>query len=418
MEDGPRFVASKGNRTGSDPGWSIYISRGYVYVRLGDGSNTIGWRHSIPEGEWSHVAFSLDFESRELVAYFNGDSSSNGSWTRPAGWQTDWDQAADGETAADLRLALGQAMDSGFDGILDEFVIWNRALSEDEIIDSAFEPAPAFNRDEDGDGMDDDWETYHFGTLDEIGDGDFDNEGVSNRFEFQFGSNPTSTDSDSDGVTDDEEFFSYGTNPNRPDSDGDGMRDGEEVAEGLDPNDPDSDGDGLGDFEEAEGSTSPLSRDTDGDGALDGEEIAAGTDPNDAASVPNRELGADDFDEDGMPNDYEFAHGLDAFWDDRFEDADRDGMANVQEFLAGTRPDDRESVLRILAIKRLSQTTVYWSSVENRRYALEVSTNLEDWETVPGAGDLAAVGAVTGFSFGEDRLPEKSFFRVRVHTAD
>src|SRR5690349_19356025 len=49
------------------------------------------------------------------------------------------------------------------------------------------------------------------------------------------------TDSDGDGLFDDDEVNVYGTDPNNPDTDGDGIDDGQEVFNGtnpLDPNDP------------------------------------------------------------------------------------------------------------------------------------------------------------------------------------
>ncbi|MEM1026186.1 MAG: hypothetical protein AAGD10_18930 [Myxococcota bacterium] len=58
-------------------------------------------------------------------------------------------------------------------------------------------------------------------------------------------------DRDRDGLSDREEF-DWGTNPNDPDTDFDGAFDGEEVYElWTDPLDPDTDGDGLFDGEEA-----------------------------------------------------------------------------------------------------------------------------------------------------------------------
>ncbi len=45
-------------------------------------------------------------------------------------------------------------------------------------------------------------------------------------------------DSDSDGLSNDDESNTYGTNPNNPDSDGDGYRDGWEVISGYSPNGP------------------------------------------------------------------------------------------------------------------------------------------------------------------------------------
>ena len=44
--------------------------------------------------------------------------------------------------------------------------------------------------DTDGDGLPDKWELYYFGNLDRDGSGDFDEDGLSDRFEYQGGGSP------------------------------------------------------------------------------------------------------------------------------------------------------------------------------------------------------------------------------------
>ena len=104
------------------------------------------------------------------------------------------------------------------------------------------------------------------------------------------------TDSDGDGLYDDDETSVYHTNPNVADTDGDGSSDGEEVYLGTDPlaaNAPaarsDRDGDGLFDVDESKTyGTNPDVSDTDGDGVGDGGEVERGTDPlkNQATPLP------------------------------------------------------------------------------------------------------------------------------------
>ena len=100
--------------------------------------------------------------------------------------------------------------------------------------------------DTDQDGMDDNWEIEHFGSLLHDGHGD----------------------SDLDGLTDLEEYLN-GTNPNNPDTDGDGMDDGWEVQFGLNPRD-----------------AADADQDLDGDCFTNLQEYLAGTDPTDKASIP------------------------------------------------------------------------------------------------------------------------------------
>lgn len=68
--------------------------------------------------------------------------------------------------------------------------------------------------------------------------------------------------------------------PEERDSDSDGLTDDEEKILGTNPQNHDSDGDDLFDFDEAYVyETDPLDPDTDGDTFLDGEEVANGYDP-------------------------------------------------------------------------------------------------------------------------------------------
>lgn len=60
----------------------------------------------------------------------------------------------------------------------------------------------AYAADSDGDGMDDTWEQNFFGDLTRTGDGDFDEDGVSDLVEYQAGLNPTLADTDDDGESD------------------------------------------------------------------------------------------------------------------------------------------------------------------------------------------------------------------------
>lgn len=104
--------------------------------------------------------------------------------------------------------------------------------------------------DNDKDGLPDDWERRYFGSLQQNGLGDPDQDGVTNMQEYL-----------------------AGTDPLVADTDGDGMNDGFEIARGFNPlfNDSllDSDGDGVNNAQEYLMGTNPFLADTDGDGVPD-----------------------------------------------------------------------------------------------------------------------------------------------------
>jgi hypothetical protein len=99
---------------------------------------------------------------------------------------------------------------------------------------------PDATSDSDGDGMDDEWELQHFGSLNRNGNGDLDADGLSDLGEFNQGLSPVSRsgpDIDSDGLPD---FWEYqyfgGVDANGDDDhDQDGSTNIEEYVAGSDP---------------------------------------------------------------------------------------------------------------------------------------------------------------------------------------
>lgn len=66
-------------------------------------------------------------------------------------------------------------------------------------------------------------------------DADDDNDGLPDTTEAELKTDPLNPDTDGDGLTDGEEVNTYKTNPLQADSDGDGVSDGQEVTQGRNP---------------------------------------------------------------------------------------------------------------------------------------------------------------------------------------
>ena len=84
---------------------------------------------------------------------------------------------------------------------------------------------------------------------------DRDRDGLTNKEEKEWGTNPRDPDTDDDGLMDGAEVDDFGTDPLDPDSDDDGIKDGDELFRGTDPSDRDSDDDGIDDSEDDDDSS-------------------------------------------------------------------------------------------------------------------------------------------------------------------
>ena len=107
-----------------------------------------------------------------------------------------------------------------------------------------------------------------------------------------------------------------------------------------------------------------------------------------AASLNGRQP---DNDADGMSNSFETTHGLDRDSPrDATLDNDGDGADNLSESIAGTDPNDRGSVFRVINLQDApASLSVTWPSVAGRTYEVFWSTNLGNWtsaSTHPGTG--------------------------------
>ncbi len=197
--------------------------------------------------------------------------------------------------------------------------------------------------DTDGDGMADGWEWFYMPPLNptNAADGalDFDDDGVLNSNEFVFGTNPTNTDTDADGMPDGWEILYMPVlNPTNEadafgDSDGDGLTNKFEHANNCNPTNSDTDADGMLDGWEVSHELNPLlddsAEDADGDGLLNIGEFTEDTDPNNP-----------DTDGDSLPDGWEVANEARGFdpldYDAPVDDTDDDGLTDLEEAALGT----------------------------------------------------------------------------------
>jgi hypothetical protein len=122
-----------------------------------------------------------------------------------------------------------------------------------------------------------------------------------------------------------------------------------------------------------------------------------------------------DGDHDGIPDDWELAHGLDPFdQDDALLDSDKDGKTNLEEYLAGTNPQMFDGLKIVsLALEQDNSCKLVLHGGVGETYAIESSTNLFQWFELTSFMCTNASQEVTV------PLPESSpmsFYRVRTTT--
>jgi len=126
-----------------------------------------------------------------------------------------------------------------------------------------------------------------------------------------------------------------------------------------------------------------------------------------------------DDDGDGMPDAYEVANGLDRTVPDAGLDPDGDGLTSRQEYIAGTRANDPDSVLRVSFLcpgAEPGSAELTWTSVPGKLYEIEMGAQLEGPYS-PYATSVAAdpqAATTTALVPLPAGTPMLLFFRVRV----
>ena len=246
-------------------------------------------------GVWYHLAGTYSEEGDFLRLYVNGTLVSEEVIASGHSIQT---------SGSDNYMCLGHDGDDYLNGTIDNVAVWNRAFSSDEIRyvferPNGFGNSYLFFRPDDGvrysnpnstdtdsDGLSDDEEAYHAldGFVTDITNSDTDSDNITDYDEFILGTSPVSNDTDSDGRNDKYAYYFNNFSKLRENQTGDAFpldslewndTDGDDVGDNTDkfPLDNteqfDADGDTLGDNFERIIGTNPDLADTDSDGTND-----------------------------------------------------------------------------------------------------------------------------------------------------
>ena len=151
------------------------------------------------------VSFSNAVGSRVATIYLNGAEVAKR------------EDPVDFGSASDGDLFIGSYNGAlGFDGVIDDVHVYNRAITAAEANELFSNPGVA---------------------LGTTGPVDSDGDGISDAEEATDGTNPLDTDTDGDSLADGAEKNLHTTDPLLADTDGDGFSDGVEIVKGADPND-------------------------------------------------------------------------------------------------------------------------------------------------------------------------------------
>jgi len=251
-------------------------------------------------GVWYNLAATYSESQDSLRLYVNGTLIS----------ETDIDPNHSIKTATDFNYMCRGQNGEYLNGTIDNLAVWDRVLNSDEI-QYVYEQPLGFGN------------YYSFKNDDGI-----------------FRTNPTSNDTDSDGISDSEESYfgvdGYITDPTNPDTDGDGLNDSDEIhIYYTNPANNDTDNDNFTDDIDLFPLDAAEWNDTDNDGVGDNSDSFP-LDPNEILDSDNDKIGDNmetsigtdpqnnDTDSDGV-NDYDDKFPLDS---NETTDTDNDGYGD------------------------------------------------------------------------------------------
>jgi len=123
-----------------------------------------------------------------------------------------------------------------------------------------------------------------------------------------------------------------------------------------------------------------------------------------------------DSDSDGLPDDWELAHGLnpESVGDDD-DDPDGDGLTNLQEYICGTDPREQASRLELAVVRDNVQLELRFHTQPNRTYVIESQERLGlgGWNTMRTLAPEVNGSKVVVRELIEKAQPER-YFRLLV----
>lgn len=109
--------------------------------------NTFGWEahdnpneemmsdgYSLNPGVWNHIAVTQ--EGTEQKLYFNGKKVAEATFASSSRRENSTDSRIDQTAEANIFIGGGNVYKAGLNGWVDEFQIWNKALSDDEVVEA------------------------------------------------------------------------------------------------------------------------------------------------------------------------------------------------------------------------------------------------------------------------------------------
>ena len=110
--------------------------------------NTFGWTehdnpnesmmstgYSLNPGLWNHIVITQDANKKQTM-YFNGKKVAETTFSASSRREESSDYRIDTDTPANIFIGGGGVYKAGFNGWVDEIQIWNKALTEDEVLEA------------------------------------------------------------------------------------------------------------------------------------------------------------------------------------------------------------------------------------------------------------------------------------------